>query len=209
MKFRQLISFLPVLGGICLVLLVGFGVSPRSQVSAADSNTASADGDTVAHKVEDGLPAEPPYEPKTKVELRRKLSRIQFDVTQNEATEPHHSNRYWNNKRKGRYDCIVCDRPLFASETKYKSGTGWPSFWAPLHKKSVGTKVDGLIPGFRRTEVHCGRCEAHLGHVFSDGPRPTGLRYCMNSASLKFVDEKQLAKLNAEAAKKDNDEDEK
>ena len=135
-------------------------------------------------------PSEAPYVPKTKRELQRTLSRLQYDVTQNEATEPAFRNMYWNNKRKGVYKCIVCDRELFSSETKYKSGTGWPSFFAPVDEANIGTRTDYRL-FYARKEVHCSRCNAHLGHVFDDGPRPTGLRYCMNSASLRFVEKPQ------------------
>ncbi|TWU54603.1 Peptide methionine sulfoxide reductase MsrB [Rubripirellula tenax] len=129
------------------------------------------------------------YTPKSETELRRSLTRIQFDVTQNEATEPAFRNKYWNNKDKGIYECIVCGLDLFKSDTKFKSGTGWPSFYAPLNEKSVGYKTDNFL-FYKRTEVHCARCGAHLGHVFDDGPKPTGKRYCMNSSSMNFVETK-------------------
>jgi len=147
---------------------------------------------------------EKPYVPKTKRELQRSLTKLQFDVTQNEATEPAFKNVYWNNKRKGVYRCIVCDRDLFSSQTKYKSGTGWPSFFAPVSGNHIGTRTDYRL-FYARKEVHCSRCKAHLGHVFDDGPKPTGLRYCMNSASLRFVEEEATNKTTKQSEKSDQE----
>ena len=108
-----------------------------------------------------------------------------FDVARHEATERAFSGKYADTKAKGIYACICCGKPLFESEAKYESGTGWPSYFKPISEDAVGTKVDGML-WMKRTEVHCADCGAHLGHVFPDGPEPTGQRFCMNSASLDF-----------------------
>jgi peptide-methionine (R)-S-oxide reductase len=123
---------------------------------------------------------------KTEDEWRKQLSENAFDITRRADTEIAFSGKYWNLHGKGLYRCICCDNALFDSSTKFESGTGWPSFWAPIAAENV-TEIRDTAFGMERTAVACTECDAHLGHVFDDGPEPTHLRYCMNSASLRFV----------------------
>jgi peptide-methionine (R)-S-oxide reductase len=123
---------------------------------------------------------------KSEEDWKKMLSPLAFDITRHADTERAFTGQYWNLHENGLYRCICCDNALFSSDTKFESGTGWPSFWAPIAEENVRKERDASL-GVIREAVNCTLCDAHLGHVFDDGPPPTGLRYCMNSASLKFV----------------------
>jgi peptide-methionine (R)-S-oxide reductase len=137
-----------------------------------------------------GIPSHTIYKVvKSDEEWRQQLTPIQYKVLREKGTEVAFTGEYWDNHKKGTYFCAACQLPLFASKTKFESGTGWPSFYQPIEESAV-LKIEDTSYGMVREEIVCSQCGGHLGHVFDDGPPPTGLRYCMNSASLKFEQKK-------------------
>jgi len=159
--------------------------------AANDAATCRIDGPKSAC----GLPSEVVIDmskrkvTRTKSEWKARLTPRQYAVSREQGTEPPFDNEYWDNHADGVYVCVGCDTPLFDSKTKFESGTGWPSFWQPIEPAFVGELTD-TSHFMERTEVHCTVCGGHLGHLFNDGPRPTGQRYCINSASLRFLTRK-------------------
>jgi len=170
-------SFLQLLGGIAASRLVLAGGKHEAKLLRIAEFDAAGEkkGIVEVEKIQ-----------KSDAEWRAQLTPEQYQVTRRQGTEPAFTGKYYNNHEDGLYKCICCGTILFDSKTKFESGTGWPSFWAPIAKENVTIHMDYGF-GMQREEVLCTRCDAHLGHVFPDGPPPTHLRYCMNSASLDFV----------------------
>ena len=160
---------------------------------AQESKTRSEPGSTSENRVFLSLEGDTlgPVQ-KSEEEWKAELDGQEFNVLRQAGTERAFTGKYWDNKKTGVYVCAGCGLPLFSSETKFRSGTGWPSFWAPIRKDHVWLKEDRQY-GMTRTEVLCARCGGHQGHVFDDGPKPTGLRYCINSVSLDFVEGAKMA----------------
>ena len=166
-----------------IVLL--FSCSQNPKVASSDYDVKKAEarissaitqvGDTIK-KIE-----------KSPSEWKAELTQMEYYVLREAGTERAFTGDLWDNKKEGIYTCAGCDLPLYDSSTKYKSGTGWPSFWQAISENHIGLDVDYKI-GYKRTEVHCARCGGHLGHIFEDGPQPTGMRHCINSVSLNFIE---------------------
>jgi peptide-methionine (R)-S-oxide reductase len=180
-------TFLLTAAGVC-----GFAAVVTWRPSfaiAAGGGTINAGPVTIVQFSDAGKPTGKVTVPKvirSEAEWKQKLAPISFDVARREGTEQPYTGATWKNYERGFYRCICCDNAVFSSETKFESGTGWPSFWQPIAKENIIEITDRTL-GMERTAVSCRECDAHLGHVFDDGPRPTGLRYCMNSAAMRFV----------------------